>query len=73
MTVFQSYYRSFLSKYVILYSVLYFCVGKVTRGEEKNTGVNKEKKLFAVMFNLFPQLQRDTYLSTVLEQVSVQV
>jgi hypothetical protein len=53
--------------------VLYFSVGKVTRGEGANTGVNKEKELFAVMVNLFPQELRDTYLSTVLEQVSVPV
>jgi hypothetical protein len=56
-----------------LCSVLYFSVGKVTRGEVENTGVNKEKELFAVMVNLYPQDLRDAYLSTVLEQVSVRV
>jgi hypothetical protein len=61
-----------LFKYIVLCSVLYFSVGKVTRGEE-NTGVNSEKEIFAVMVNLFPQELRDTYLSTVLEQVSVQI
>ena len=54
-------------------SVLYFSVGKVTRGEVENTGVNKENGLFAVMVNLYPQDLRDAYLSTVLEQVSVRV
>jgi hypothetical protein len=62
-----------LFKYIILCSVLYLCVGKVTRGEGENTGVNKRKEPFIVMVNLFPQELRDTYLSTVLEQVTVQV
>jgi hypothetical protein len=51
----------------------FFFVGKVTRGEGENTGFNEEKELFALMVKLFPQELRDTYLSTVLEQVSVQV
>ena len=40
-----------------------------------NTGYNKlwSRELFVVMVNLFPQQLRDAYLSTVLEQVSVQV
>jgi hypothetical protein len=54
-------------------SVLYFSVRNAIRGEGENTGVNKEKELFAVMVNLSPQELRDTYLSTVLEQISVQV
>jgi hypothetical protein len=40
--------------YIIYCSVLYFSVGKVTRGEGQNPGVNKEE-LFAVMVNLFPR------------------
>jgi hypothetical protein len=36
-----------LFKYIILCSVLYFSLGKVTRGGE-NTGINREKDLFAV-------------------------
>jgi hypothetical protein len=60
-------------KYIMLCSVLYFSVGKVTRVERENTGVNNEKKLFAVMVNLFPQEGRDTYPNMVLEQVRVQV
>jgi hypothetical protein len=59
-------------KYIILCSVLYFSVGKVTRGEGENIGVNRMEELFAVMVNLFPQDLRGIYLSTVLEQVSVQ-
>jgi hypothetical protein len=51
-------------------SLLYISVGKVTRGEGEITDVNKEKEL---MVNLFPQELRDTYLITVLEQVSMQV
>jgi hypothetical protein len=46
-------------------------VGKVTRGGE-NTGVNKRKELFAVIVNTFAQELRDAYLTTVLEQVSVE-
>jgi hypothetical protein len=57
----------------ILCSVLYFFVGEVTRGEGGNTGFNREKLPSAVMVNLFSQELRDTYLSTVLEQVSMQV
>jgi hypothetical protein len=48
---------------------LYIFVGKVMRVEGKNTGINKEKQLFAVMVNLFPQELRDAYLSTVLEKL----
>jgi hypothetical protein len=53
--------------------VLYFYVGKFTSGEGENIGINKEKELFAVMLKLSPEKLRDTYLSTVLEQISVQV
>ena len=75
MTVFQSYHRIFLClfKYIILCTILYFSVGKVTRGEEENIGVKKEIEQLAVMVNFFPKELRDTYLSTVLEQGSVQV
>jgi hypothetical protein len=38
-----------------LYSVLYFSVGKVARGDGEDTGIRKEKELFAVMVKLFPQ------------------
>jgi hypothetical protein len=61
-----------LFKYIILCSVLHFSVGKVTSGQGENIGVNRVKELFAVMMNIFPQDLRDTYFSTVLEQVSVQ-
>jgi hypothetical protein len=44
-------------------SILYLSVGKVISGGE-NTGVEKERELFAAMANLFPQELRDTYLST---------
>jgi hypothetical protein len=37
-----------------------FSVGKVTRGEGENTGINKQKEVFAFMVNLFPQELRDT-------------
>jgi hypothetical protein len=47
-------------------------LGNVTRVEGEVTGNNKENELFAVMLNLFLQELRDTYLTTVLEQVSVQ-
>jgi hypothetical protein len=50
-----------------------FSVGKVTKVEGENSGVNKKKELFDVMVNHFPQELRDIYLSTVLEQVSVQI
>jgi hypothetical protein len=79
VTVFQSKHTIFLYvflsmyKYIILFSVLYFCVGKFTRGEGENTGIYKEKELLAVVVNHFLQELRNTYLSTVLEQVSVQV
>jgi hypothetical protein len=53
--------------------VLYFSVGKVTREEGKNTGFNKDKELFAVIVNIFTQELRASYLSTVLEQVNMQV
>jgi hypothetical protein len=59
-----------LLKYIILCFVLYFSVGKVTRGEGESTGSDKEKELLPVMVNLLAQELRDTYLSTVLEQVS---
>jgi hypothetical protein len=48
-------------------------VGRVTRGEGEKTGINKEKELFAAMVNLFPQVLRDAYFTTVLEQLRVQV
>jgi hypothetical protein len=75
VTVFQSYHRIFLClfKYIILCTILYFSVGKVTRGEEENIGVKKEIEQLAVMVNFFPKELRDTYLSTMLEQGSVQV
>ena len=44
-----------LFKYIILCSVLYFSVGKVARGDGEDTGIRKEKELFAVMVKLFPQ------------------
>jgi hypothetical protein len=47
--------------------VLYFSVERVTRRGGENTGINKEKELFAVMVKLFPQELSDAYLSTVLE------
>ena len=59
--------------YIILCSVLYFSVRNITRGDRENSGFEKDKELFAVAMNLFAQELRDTYLSTVLEQVSVQV
>jgi hypothetical protein len=49
MTVF-SLDREFLYVYVsILYCALYYILGKVTRGEGENTGINIEKELSAVM------------------------
>jgi hypothetical protein len=49
---------SFCLDYVVV--CIIFFVGKITRGEGENTGVNKEKELFAVMVNLFPQELWDT-------------
>jgi hypothetical protein len=34
--------------------LIYFAVGKVTRGEGENTGVSKENDFFAVMVKVFP-------------------
>jgi hypothetical protein len=33
--------------------VLYFSVGKVSRGEGENTGIDREKELFAVLSEPF--------------------
>jgi hypothetical protein len=56
VTVVQSYHKILLCllKLITLYSVLYFSVGKATRGEGENTGVDEEKELCAIV-NLFPQ------------------
>jgi hypothetical protein len=66
-------FSPFLFKYIILCFVLYFSVGKVNRREGENTGSNKGKELFAVMVNLLSQELRGTNVSTVMEQVNVQV
>lgn len=50
----------------ITYCVLRFGVGKATRRGD-NTSANKEKELFAIIVNLFPQ---KGIFTTVLEQVS---
>jgi hypothetical protein len=57
----------------ILCPAFIFVGRKVTSVEGENIGMNKEKELFSVMVNLFPWGLRDSYLSNLLEKVSVQV
>lgn len=55
--------------YYIVLCIMFIC----SERDGERTGVNKEKELFAVMADLFSRELKDTYLSTALEQVRLQV
>jgi hypothetical protein len=66
-------YRIFLYAYFwrnLFFSVLYISVVKAAEKKERTQAL---EGTLAVMVNLFPQELSDTYVSTTLAQVSVQV